>query len=860
MGRKELRRWGRRATGVLPVIAAGLSIVSSGASAQTALPQIDVIAPTPLASTPRTKPSNAPASTTPGNRNGAQSGTPAPAAGSAGPGDLSAISRDKVPSNTAVMTTSDFNHEYTSSFLDAVNRSMPGVSLSDQTGNPYQKDLNYRGFTASPVQGTPQGIAIYQNGVRVNESWGDVVNWDFIPEKAIQSTTMMPSNPVFGLNAIGGAMSIQMKNGFTWHGTELEAMGGSYGRAQSSIQVGKQEGNFAFYGLVESAYDAGWRDFASQSHVNRTYLDFGARNDTTEFHLNFTAADDILGNVAATPLDMLNQRWSSVFTWPQDTRLKMTMLQANLTHDFSDHLAFQGNAYYRGFWQGHNDGNGTDAFPCNKKGKGVDDSKHGSSNFLCLDDGEFIQGTPGLMTNPTLNPVKNTGAFLGEIDRNWTSTNSFGGTAQLTSTHEVFGHENHLVFGASVDHGDTQFTASSELGVIDPSTLFVQGLGVFINNPGVDQMGNPTGGSALSTTMVHAQNTYTGFFLTDTFDVTNRLSITAGGRFNVAQINLQDETGVNPDLNASSQYQRFNPMVGATYKITPNITAYADYAEANRAPTPLELGCSSSTHPCMVDSFLVADPPLQQVVSRTIEGGLRGTWGKDIKTGLFTWGLGAFHTVNDNDIIEVGAASIDSPVANFGFFQNFGKTQRQGVEAKADYRQERWNVYANYTFVDATYQSSGTLLSPNNPNATVGDDDNLSVNVRPGDHIGGIPANRFKLGAEYNLTDQWKVGADLNVVGSQYLIHDDSNQFAKVPAYAVLNLHTSYQVTKNIEVFGLINNALNQHYYLAGTFTDTGGFTPANNKNSNTLGTLNDPRAFLPGMPFAAYGGVKVTF
>src|ERR1700753_1808734 len=152
----------------------------------------------------------------------------------------------------------------------------------------------------------------------------------------------------------------------------------------------------------------------------------------------------------------------------------------------------------------------------------------------------------------------------------------------------------------------------------------------------------------------------------------------------------------------------------------------------------------------------------------------------------------------------------------------------------------------NYTFVDATYQSAITLFSPNNPNALTdpNNDDVQFVNVRPGDHIPGIPAVRFKAGAEYAVTDKWKVGADLNVVGSQYLIHDDSNQFAKVPAYAALNLHTSYQLTPNVQLFGLINNALNQHYWVAGTFTSTGGFSSAD--GSNTIGTLNDPRTVVP--------------
>ncbi|MBV9428012.1 MAG: Plug domain-containing protein, partial [Bradyrhizobiaceae bacterium] len=134
----------------------------------------------------------------------------------------SGVPRDKVPSNAAVLPASSFDHTRSAGFLDTVGQFLPGVSIGDQTGNQFQRDVNYRGFTASPVIGTPQGLAVYQNGVRINEVFGDTVNWDFIPESAIGRLELVPNNPVYGLNALGGALSIQMKNGFTWHGIEAE--------------------------------------------------------------------------------------------------------------------------------------------------------------------------------------------------------------------------------------------------------------------------------------------------------------------------------------------------------------------------------------------------------------------------------------------------------------------------------------------------------------------------------------------------------------------------------------------------------------------------------------------------------------
>src|ERR1700753_3573184 len=374
MRKSDSYGWGRRASVIAPAIVIGCSFAPSSAPAQTQLPDVNVIAPTPLAGSRTAKPKTTPVATrsrtrvrgaAPAVATEGAPGTAPPAPAPEAPGrNLTLIDRDKVPSNTAVLTSADFSHDYTPTFLDALNRGLPGVSLGDQTGNPFQRDLDYRGFIASPVQGTPQGIAVYQNGVRINESWGDVVNWDFIPETAIRSVSLYPNSPIFGLNAIGGALSIEMKNGFNYHGVEAEAFGGSYGRVQSSAQVGAQNGNVSAYAAFESADDNGWRDFAASSHVNRMYVDVGTRSDDTEFHVNFTGDSNILGNVAATPVQLLNQSWSSVYTWPQSTHLQLAFVNTTLNHNFSDTLSFQANAYFRGFRQSHTDGNGTDVATC----------------------------------------------------------------------------------------------------------------------------------------------------------------------------------------------------------------------------------------------------------------------------------------------------------------------------------------------------------------------------------------------------------------------------------------------------------------------------------------------------------------
>ena len=793
------------------------------------LPELRVIANTPLApASPRpAATTSAPAATTPARRvvaaPASRAAPPVSREAAPAPVDPGLIDRDKVPANVQTLSASDFEHAKAPGLLDAISRSLPGIALSDQTGNEFQRDLNYRGFVASPVVGTPQGLAVYQNGVRVNEVFGDTVNWDFIPETAINRMTLMPSNPVYGLNALGGALSIEMKNGFTHQGTDSELRGGSFGRRAASVQTGGQAGNLSAYLAADAINDTGWREY-SPSRLRRIYGDLGVRGDQTEFHVTFTGASNNFGAAAATPLQLLNQNWASVYTVPQTTQNQLAFLTASANWNPVSTLSFQANACYRGFWQHHVDGNGTAA-----RNSDCDDP-----DFLCFPD---LNGNLVNLTGLNGLPVPPTGvlanSILGEIDRTSTAANSFGGSVQAATTAKVLGYDNRFVIGASIDNGRVQFDTTSELGTINADQWpVVQGVGVYINQPSGDVA--PVG--ALAKTL------YTGVYATDTFDLTSRLSVTFGGRFNVAQIGLTDTLGNNEGLNGDHMYSRFNPAIGATFKITPNVTAYGGYAQANRAPTPLELGCSDPMRPCLLDNALVGDPPLKQVVSHTYEAGLRGHFGSDAKRGVLNWNLGAFHARSADDIINVA-----SPLPGHQYFQNGGDTLRQGIEAGLSYQWDRWNLFANYTYVEAIFLSPLILSSPNNPYA----DANGRIFVAPRDRIPAVPDYRAKAGVDYKITNAWKLGADINMIGSQYLVGDQANQNPKVPAYWVVNLHSSYQVTKHVEAFGLVRNLFDRHYLTYGTFFQTDSFPYLN---------LTDPRTFLPGMPLAAYAGIRARF
>jgi len=140
------------------------------------------------------------------------------------------------------------------------------------------QEIQYRGFTASSLQGRPQGLAVYMNGIRINEAFGDTVNWDLIPTNASSAPTSGRTTPVFGLNALGGAVSLQLKNGFIYHGFEADALGGSFGRISGGLQYGAQKGDVAVYVAGQGLRDDGWRD-KSPTDIGRLYLDLGWRND-----------------------------------------------------------------------------------------------------------------------------------------------------------------------------------------------------------------------------------------------------------------------------------------------------------------------------------------------------------------------------------------------------------------------------------------------------------------------------------------------------------------------------------------------------------------------------------------------------
>ena len=760
------------------------------------------------------------------------------------------IDRDKVPAMTHSLSAGDISRTESPNVTDVLFQRIPGISLSDPNGNSAVQEIQYRGFAASSLQGRPQGLAVYMNGIRLNEAFGDTVNWDLIPTNAIQRADVWSNNPVFGLNALGGAVSLQLKNGFTYHGFEADALGGSFGRISGGLQYGAQKGDVAVYVAGQGLRDDGWRD-KSPTDIGRLYLDLGWRNDRVEVHLIGAAAKSSFGAAAATPVQLLDRDSRSIFTNPQTTDNEMALLALNGSYAPSETWTLQGNVYGRGFKQVHVDGNAAELERC---------SNSSSPQFLdhvCLQDDGFPR--PASVTtafrdqfailDQNNNPIPcppgsgNTCAPVpyGTIDRTETKAIAFGLSMQAINTGPWFGHGNHFTVGASLDHSTVDFTARSRLGFINPD------LSIVTRNPAIPGLGSiihTLGDVGVGPVGLSAANTYYGVYTVETFDVTDRWSATLGGRVNVATISLRDQLGDSPELNSDVTYSRFNPLAGVAYKIAPGVSAYAGYSESNRVPTPLENGCANPVKPCLIESFLVADPPLKQVVARTYEVGLRGD--VPVLDGTLDWKLGLFRIDSSDDIIQVA-----SVIQGRGSFQNVPETRRQGVEAGAQYQSSRWLAYVGYSFLDATYQFTGTLPSPNNPFA----DADGNVRVVPGKNIPGLPQHQGKFGLDYKVTSAFTVGGDVAVVGGRYFVGDDANQNAKLPGYWVLNVHTSYDFTKNVQIFALANNLLDKRYALFGAFFDPQGVA-----NAGLPIALTDHRTEVFGPPISAYGGIRVRF
>jgi len=751
----------------------------------------------------------------------------------------SGINVSKWPQNVQVFTAKDINVNGAANFAAALNKKAIGVNLVNSQANPYQPTILYHGFEISPIQGTPAGLSVYVNGARFNQPFGDTALWSTLPADAIETLSLEDGNPVFGLNALGGAINVKMKNGFSFQGGEAEISGGSFDQAQGNIQYGKQAGDTAAYADASAAHEAGWRDLQS-SDLQNFYGDLGWRGPAAEFHINATLANSTLNGPGSVPVELLAADPSAQFTGPNGIADRYAKLSATLNADISSNTSIQAVVYYDYLLEHLYNGNGPNDLPC---GPGPDE------NFLCQGGpGNPVSTTTGGAPIPNFAPNANAYSYYAysQLDLNTTNTNGYGASAQLTNKAPVFGLQNRAIAGISFDGGFTKYAAAAYDGGITDSRVYTTPAG--IPNPGyeIDEPGTVP-------VSVVVRNAYYGAYASDTLSFSQKFSITAGGRFNIANIALNDQNPPDPNapgagLTGRHYYTHFNPAIGATYDITPLLTFYGGFSEANAAPTPAELSCASPEDSCSLANFLSGDPDLKQIVSRTAEFGLRGG---AIGPGGSVLGYNAdYYNSTTNDDIEF-LQSPFNPIGS-GYFSNVGNVRRSGFDIGAHLDAANWHFYANYSRTAATYGSS-FIEQSNNPDA----DANGNITVQKGNHVPGIPENIFKFGGDYDVTRKWTIGISATAQTSTFLYGDEANLTKPLPGYFTADITTSYQLTPRAQVFGGIDNVTDTKYYEYGTFSPAGA---AGGVYVAQAPNYTNPRSYSIAAPIAVVAGVKVRF
>ncbi|HVS25313.1 MAG TPA: TonB-dependent receptor [Gammaproteobacteria bacterium] len=713
------------------------------------------------------------------------------------------LDTSRVAGNVQTATAEQIREAGALDLADFMKRALGSVFVNDAQGNPLQPDVQYRGFVGSPLLGLPQGLAVYQDGVRVNEPFGDTVNWALIPESAIDTVSLMPgSNPLFGQNALGGALSIDTKSGFSHPGTSVEALAGSFGRVELQAETGgAAEDRLGWFVTGSYLDEDGWRDY-SPTTAKQLFANVATRTDKRWLGLSVTYADtDLVGNGAA-PVELLAQDRAAVFTHPDRTRNELTLLSFRGSQALSNRLALTGNVYSR------------------------------SSNVRTLnsDDSDFAEctATPGFICEPTAGgeeivrdpsgaPIPASPAVEGAtVNRTSTEQDSVGLNVQATWTGEDTRRDNRLTLGLARDRSDVSFASSTELGSLD-STRLASPSGVLVGDASVDL------GATIESTGVYA---------TDTFTLAERAALTFSGRFNRTEVKLDDRLG--GDLSGAHTFERFNPALGLTYMAEHALTLYAGYSEANRAPSPVELTCADPGDPCRLPNAFVADPPLKQVVAKTFEAGIRARDG--------SLHVGLFRTTNDDDILFVSAGAL----TNQGYFTNVGETRRDGLELNlAIPLGKGWHWFLDYTYLDATFRDAFTAPSPHNPAAQNGE-----IRVAKGDRLPLVPHNLLKAGI-WIVRPRSDVGVDLVASSGSYYRGDEANLLEQLDGYAVVNVHAEFRLNDHARVLLNVDNLIDRTYETFGALGDA----------QRVLGpSYTDPRFVGPGAPRAAWVGVRVSF
>lgn len=722
------------------------------------------------------------------------------------------IEKDKLPYDVQTVTDEQLYQSQTLNLTDYMSRNLLGVNINEVQGSPFQADITYRGFRLSGILGSSQGLSVYLDGVRVNEPFGDVVNWDMIPEAAIGNVTLVPgSNPIYGLNTLGGALAFTTKSGLTAPGGEIKLQAGSFGRVRTDLSYGsKGEDGYHSFVAATGFREDGWRDY-SEGSVGNVFAKIGRVQNDSNWDLSLLVGRSTLrGNgllpdrsygedgddPAAPGMYQTNRRW--VYTHTDLTKNQLEMLTFNFQRMLDSTTELSSLAYVRR-------------------------SKR--------------QTTSGDAEREEVSPATTPATFEDEAVLNYTNTTqtSYGASVNLTRQLE----KHHLTTGASFDasrstYGSTQ-RAECELDA-------------------ARSVNNVCGDPELSTSGVRGRSYAFGLYASDTWNLREHTFLTAAARFNHANVSntitAYDDNGVGTvKPRESFNYNSLNPSLGLSHRLSGAVTVFGNVGQSNRVPTVIELGCADPAEPCRLPTGLQADPYLKQVIARTIDTGVR--WQLSSETIL---SASVYRSENRDDILFRAVNN-----QGLGYFSNFSKTRRQGVDMSATTALGPVSLRASYSYLDATYQASGTLFG--------GERD---ITVVPGTKIAGLPEHTLRLNADWRVDPKLIVGGTLLTTSSLVtqgnedgLIGPDNAETtqvnARVKGYTLLHLHANYEARKGLDYFARVNNVFDSRFETYGLMA-LSMFEAAGNTFANNTDGPNVSRFVAPGAPRNFMIGLRYRF
>ncbi|ASP47237.1 TonB-dependent receptor [Cognaticolwellia beringensis] len=679
------------------------------------------------------------------------------------------------------------------SLAEHMKNKLTSLHINDIQNNPFQPDVQYRGFTASPLLGLPQGISVYLNGVRFNEPFGDTVNWDLIPLAALDKVALFSgSNPAFGQNTLGGALALTTKNGFSYTKHELEGRFGSFGQQQFTVQSGGNKGNWGYYIIANRYKEDGWRDY-SESELKQFLATLSYADEDRTVDFTYSANNNqLLGNGAVPEILAELAGRSAIYTQPDKTHTRFQQFSIKSDSVINEQMSWQGNVYYRKNKINSINGDDSDYEEC----------ESGALYSLCEEDENdelervhFV----GFDEDTWLSELRDIDAddVDGTYNTGFTDNESYGVALQwvrlshfdATDTHAAL--DNEFIFGLGIDKADISFRSDTEFAVLHNDTISddrsVTGIGLY---------------DMESRVKLEVSNKQQYFYFLNTLSIGEDLTLNLAGRYNHTHISMQDQIESGPgSLNGEHYFNRFNPAISVNYLLTPEYTVKLSYSESSRAPSPAELSCADEEDPCKLPNAFVADPPLEQVVAKTVEAAL------EFKNDNFSALATVFSTMSYQDIIFQQAGN----KSNQGYFINLDKTQRQGIELAASTQINSVDLGASYNYLNATFESSFVSFSPVNP---------LGANrqVEVGDNIPGQPQHQLKFHANWQFNDALNMGTEMLYASSSYYRGDEANENKKIPSYAVTNIYFNYQITQQLRLSAKVDNLFDRQFDTFGTY------------------------------------------